>query len=415
VRILVLSSLFPYPLKSGGHVRIFNLIKGLSEKNRVSLLSLITRDEISYVRHMEKYCERVDTVPVEYNMNLRSKLRALFDPAQFTRVRGRLSMLSRGMPLTVARSYFPEFEAKLRELLDCESYDIIQVEFSHMAEYIRRNLRRIDKARIMLDEIEIGYGTLERFTSVSRGLKKIFYLQECRKMKKYEKRAWRLFDGIHTMSAVDMEKMLVAAPELNVNVIPNGVDTSYFRPPEKLTENKDIFFLGYLVHSPNVDGLSFFCRQVLPLIRREMPRARLIVAGGGEAAGIDELVGTDVIIKGYVEDVRPLMDSCRCMVVPLRVGGGTRLKILEALAEGLPVVSTAVGCEGIDVEEGKEVFIADEPESFSRQVIDLMRDDDLCLRTREAGRKLVDEKYSWESIVESLEEVYQEALKPLRA
>lgn len=130
------------------------------------------------------------------------------------------------------------------------------------------------------------------------------------------------------MSLLDQEKMLAVEPELSIAVIPNGVDAAYFRPAGGLRRPKDVLFVGYLVHSPNVDALSFYCREFFSLAKEQVPEARLIIAEGGSAGQVEGLTqGADGLLKSYMEDIRPVVDSCRLMVVPLRVGGRTRLEI----------------------------------------------------------------------------------------
>ena len=414
MKILILSSLFPYPLKSGGHVRIYHLLKGLSKKNDISLLSLITDEDVPFIHEIEKYCQRVETVKAEYNVTLWSKLRSLFKPSNFFRTGRRLMKLLRGAPLTEARSYFPKFDKKLKELLQNESYHIIQVEFYHMAQYIQSNRHRLGNAHIVLDELEIAHCILKGFSNVSRGFKKFFYYLENLKIMRYEKKVWSLFDEIYAMSMLDKDKMLEIDSRLSISIIPNGVDTTYFQPDGRDKKSKDILFLGYLTHAPNIDGLLFFYHQIFPLVKDYVPQARIIIVGGGLAPEIEQIPQRpDVIFNGYVEDARPIMDSCRLMVVPLRIGSGTRLKILEALAQGLPVVTTTVGCEGIEANDGTEVSIVDTPEEFAKKIVKLLMDDTLCRRMSEEGRRLAEEKYSWELIGRCLENTYNERVKVL--
>jgi glycosyltransferase involved in cell wall biosynthesis len=201
------------------------------------------------------------------------------------------------------------------------------------------------------------------------------------------------------------------APHLDgtpMRVVPNGVDTDFFRPSTGREDPAGLLFTGAMNYAPNADGVLHFCTEILPAIHAAIPETSLAVVGRNPPPRIQGL-GTDKIaITGTVRDVRPWMHRAAVFVVPLRVGGGTRLKILEALACGRAVVSTALGCEGLDVTDGEDILIADTPAAFADAVVRCLRDPGLRQRLGSRGRTLVERRYRWDAIGRGLSDFYRE-------
>jgi glycosyltransferase involved in cell wall biosynthesis len=231
-------------------------------------------------------------------------------------------------------------------------------------------------------------------------------LLEYSKFKIDEIALWEKYDGITTTSIRDKEVIKKYVSGMKIEVIPNGVDTSYFKPAPTNSIEKALVFTGTMDYYPNVDGMAFFIREILPIILKEEPDLKLYIVGKNPPSQMKKFENSNIVITGFVNDIRPFVQRAAVYVVPLRVGGGTRLKILEAMAMEKPVVSTPIGCEGLEVEDEKNILIASDPHSFASYVLKLLRDATLRMRLGREGRQLVESKYDWLSISEKLESFY---------
>jgi len=228
----------------------------------------------------------------------------------------------------------------------------------------------------------------------------------------WEPRYAEKFDRSATVSEADRQLLLKANPRLHVDIIPNGVDTENFQPLPLPDEKAmpSLMFIGNMGYPPCVDAALYFCKEIFPLIRRKIPTAEFWIVGRSPRPEVLELDGDGVHVTGQVEGVIPYYQQSTICVVPLRAGGGTRLKILEAMALGRPVVSTTIGCEGLEVVDGQNILIADTPEQFTEKVMRLFNDKELYRSISTNGRRLVETSYGWDKISERLMEVYKEML-----
>lgn len=398
MKILVLSLAFPYP-HSGTQIRVFNILRNLAQKHEVTLVSLIQEDELPYVPLLEQHCRHLELI---YRPQLSSKERLtslVTVPGKFQDQLTRLGSLLRGVPVDVARRYFREYKDKVDELLRTHCYDIIQVETIFMEPYVNRSLIRPEKTKVILVEIDIAYVRVHReFRYASRPLKALKYLQY-RMLRRYEQLAWERVDRIAAVSAVDREIVLEHHPALKVWVVPNPVDTEYYQPSPGRRQDQELLLIGDLSFPAHIDAVWFFLREIFPRILRIAPEARLTLVGRYPPAQQRALRGfSRVELVGYVEDIRPFLERAHVFVVPLRIGGGTRIKILTAMAAGVPVVSTTIGAEGIEAVPEQDLLLADRPEEFADRVLQLLGDPAWCARLQASGRRRVEEKYAWQAI-----------------
>lgn len=406
-KILILSPIFPLPLKSGGQVRIFNLIKYLSDHFEISLLSLIRRGEERHIEEMMPFCSMVETIPVQIHSNNFDKVFSLIKPSQLPRTLKRFCQWTGGIPFHVCRFYHPDFIKKLKKIVGRDGYDVVHAIYSQMAPYLIQ-AKALDKnIKSILDDIDLFFVTKYREYLTQKGPASFFYDLEYKKIRDYVARTWPRFDGITVMSEEDKKKLLSLRPELNISVVPNGVDINYFQPHSHRKNCNKLAFVGGSLHYPNVDALSYFCEEIFPLVLHEMKDVSFTVIGEFSSNLIPK-GDHEIHFTGYVEDIRPYLKDCSLNIVPLRIGGGTRLKILEAMALGIPTVSTSIGCEGIEAERDRDIIIADDPKEFAEGIKAVLRDPSLQQRLAENGRHVVEQKYSWPRIVSRLEEIYQE-------
>ena len=267
---------------------------------------------------------------------------------------------------------------------------------------------------IVFDDINAEYLLQRRafeadIRQPSRWMGALYSFIQWRKLQHYQQDVCRRLDRIVVVSEADAKALQGLLPSLPFTVVPNGVDVQYFQPGDPKDESDTtLVFTGKMDFRPNVDAALWFAKEVLPLIQVEIPDAMVKVVGRNPHPRLQALQQTpNVMLTGYVDDVRPYIREAAVYVVPLRVGGGTRLKILEAMSMAKAIVSTSLGSEGIEVGHGRELVIADDPASFSRAVIDLMRDGEQRRRLGLAARSLAQSKHDWQRIAPLLERVYE--------
>lgn len=394
MKILFVTPYLPSPPRSGGPRRLHGLISGLSRLHSVSVLSLVEpgEEQAEFIRATRQYCAEV--VPVEnehYGLPTSQKralqLKSLVSPSSYERM----------------VYHRPALQAALDQMFQRSRYDVINVEFSQMAYY-----RFPRTAKLVLDEHNIEYDILYRTYLAERGLgRKLYNYVDYLKLRREERRIWRKFDGCTLTSVRDEQLLRRDYPALPTTVVPNAVDTTFFRPGQTAAEPMTILFFGAIDYYPNTDGLLFFLRDVMPQVKERFPSVKLLVVGQSPPEIIRRWASDNVIITGLVDDVRPYLERASAVIVPLRIGGGTRLKIVEALAMGKAVVSTRLGAEGIDVTDERDILLADTAEAFARQVGRLLDNGTLVHRLGRAARLLAESKYDWQAAVRKLEDFYE--------
>ncbi|MDQ3898983.1 MAG: glycosyltransferase [Actinomycetota bacterium] len=300
----------------------------------------------------------------------------------------------------------PALQAALDRMVQRTTYDIITVEFCWMAHY------RFPRAtKLVLDEHNIEYDILYRTFRGGTGLgRKLYNYVEYRKLRREERAVWRKFDGCALTSVRDQRLLCRDVPAARTVVAPNGVDTHFFRPGDTPPEPMTLVFFGAIDYYPNTDGVLFFLREVLPRLKQRYPALKLLIVGPSPPEAITRWAGDDIAITGFVEDVRPYLARGAVIIVPLRIGGGTRLKIVEAMAMGKAIVSTTLGAEGIDVTDEQDILLADSAAAFAAQVGRLLDDPALARRLGAAARRLVERRYDWHGSVRKLEGLCQGVL-----
>ena len=394
MRVLVLSAFLP-SRESGGRVRLRALMRGLAERHRVSLVSFAPPDaDPETVAEVRASYEEVVVIPSTHvatrARKRRLQLRSFASARSFER-------------FTCEQ---PELQAAVDAVLARRSFDVVHVEGCAMAHYDLHGA-----APVVLDEQNVEYDVLRRVVKVTPSLARRFYNEvDARKLRREEERSWRTADAVGMTSERDASFVRAAAPRTPVAVVPNGVDATAFAPSPSVPEWGTLLFFGELGYYPNTDAMLFFANEVLPLLRRSHPSARLVIVGPSAPLAIRALASAGVVVTGAVPDVRPFIARAHAVIVPLRVGGGTRLKILEAMAMGRPVVSTSLGAEGLAVANGRDILIADGAPAFADAVARVLDDERISLSLALAGRRLVEREYDWPASVRRLEALYATTL-----
>jgi len=399
MRVLFISSWFPYPPDNGARIRTFNLIKRLARDHDITLLSFY-RGEMCEARlaAMAGYAHAVHVVPYrEFRPN---RLRALggFFAA---RPRSLVDTYNSEMQALVDRvvadvSDEPSADGSgdvSTNVAGGQAFDVIVACEMTTALYVA-SLSQFPR---VLEDVELAV-IYEQAARARSPVARVRYGLTWWKLSRYVARLLREFAGCTVVSAREQELIERIVPSYEgLAIVPNGVDLEVNSGDFGAPKPDTLIYSGALTYDANFDAMAFFLRDVLPLIRARRPNVHLRITGGYKGVPVDKLpLGAGVELTGYLEDIRPAVAQSWVCVVPLRVGAGTRLKILEAMALGTPVVSTSKGAEGLEVTPGEDILIADEPEEFADGVLRLLGDRDVRARLSINGRRLVEEKYSWE-------------------
>lgn len=400
MKILVVDQLVPYPPTDGGKIRIFNLLKYLSRDHEVSFLSLFkpSEEEDNGANYLKKFCARVELVARPQYRKQEYRWRQL---------RG----LLKGESPRNEIFWVEEMADKIRTLTEKEEFAIVDIQRPNMAPYIKA-ISPTSGCRKILTLHDVPYIQYRRMVSVERdwsAKRRLLFMDllfSKRTILKYARR----FDKCIMVSEHDGDTLKRAAPDIDVAVVPNGVDATAYRLLTSQSVAPVLLFAGRMNYHPNVDGAIFFCREIFPLIKQQIPDAKLLIVGSGPRDSVQALASEDITVTGFVESVVPYYQQALVSVVPLRSGSGTRLKILESMALGRPVVSTTLGCEGLKVTQEENILVADTPTDFVTQTVRLLRDESLRQRLITNGRNLVEGTYDWQVITGQLLHLYTEII-----
>ncbi len=439
MNVLFLTKELPYPMVNGYRMRTFHYLSALCGDNSVSVVWPKSGAEDAVdIAAVERLGCRVHQVPVCRFPRLVKLAGAIF------------RSLFTGLPFSVAYRFSPSLYNYMRKTLRDGVYDLLVCDGIHMAPHVVFD----SKARSILDEHNIESTIIARYAQIEKNfLLRIPAWLEERRFMRFENRTWARFNECHVCSEVDRQTVVRRSLQSSVFVIPNGVSVS---PPDSMNTEDAILnartciiekcvaaspmnhgimrtggctgktaartdshlsdlesgrcggmdsypslaYTGMMGWKPNVDAVLYFCKEILPVVRHTYPNLVFRIVGKQPTPSIRLLGKKDprIIVTGFVHDVRTCLSACDAVVVPLRIGSGTRLKILEAMALGKPVVSTTVGAEGLNIRNMKNIVLADDPHEFAEKVVPLLSDPVLARAIGRAGRALVESEYTWSSV-----------------
>jgi sugar transferase (PEP-CTERM/EpsH1 system associated) len=393
MNILYLTVEVPYPPIAGSQLRDFHVLKELTAQHQVTLCCLLTNDGPADFGELKEACASIETYRLPRHPGW-PQLSGAFK-----------------WPLACLPFYVPAMAAKIHSMLAGGSFEIVQIEHSFLACY-RDSIPLQSKCRTVLSFHNIGALQYKSIANLNYSfMERLSYAAKAWLMQDWEARMAARFDHSVVVSPEDGRFLADADPSLPFSVIENGVDTAYLQPITEQAVQNELVFVGVLGYPPNSDGVMYFSREILPLIRDEVPDVHLTVIGRAAPSSMESLNGSaNVTLAGFVEDLMPYYRNAKVAVVPLRAGGGTRLKILEAMALGRPVVSTSVGCQGIAAEPGRHLLVADTPVEFAHTVVRLLRDEGLRNEIAQNARRLVEQVYDWRILGRKLVSVYDRLL-----
>lgn len=401
MKILFLTPQLPYPPRQGTALRNFHLLQGVAQRHQVSLLSFLepgqTADPAAW-GPLPDLCQQIATVPVAPRAHWQRLLDLLRSP----------------QPDMALRLWSQPFADRLARWLEEKAFDVVQIEGIELAPYLSlleaeppRPLRIFDdhNAEYLLQKraFQTDLGNPRRWHAAA------YSLVQWRRLQRFERDVCRRADRVIAVSEADRAALRKLIPGLEVSVIPNCIDTTtYARQADPTVPSFTLLFTGKMDFRPNIDAALWFGREIWPLVKRARPEATWGIVGKSPHPRLDHLRDDpSITVVGEVPDMVPYLQAAELYVIPLRMGGGTRFKLIEAMAAGLPVVSTRVGAEGVPVQSGQALLLADQPANFAAAVLQLLDDSTLRQRFAAASLQLVRQHFDWRTVVPRLEALYQ--------
>lgn len=389
MKILWVYGDFLHPTTRGGQIRTLETLKRLHARHDVHYAGLLHPTNSEGPARAHEYASHVYPVP----HSLLSKTSPAF-----------ALQLAQGlvnpMPVAVFRHRSDEMRATVDRLRRDIAFDHIVCDFLSSAPHFS------DLSKVTLFQHNVEAIIWQRHAeNAATPLHRAYFNLQARRMRAYERKVCNAVKNVIAVSESDAQKMREMYGVTRVSAVPTGVDVSFYAPPAHTDPTADLVFVGSMDWMPNVDGILWFANEVLPLIKKKLPGCSLAVVGRTPAREVAELAQRDagIRITGTVPDVRPYLWGAKVAIVPLRVGGGTRLKIYEAMAARTAVVSTTIGAEGLDVTTGENILIANAPEAFANACVRLLTDANERIRLSDAAWGSVSSHHSWDAAVNAFE------------
>jgi len=396
LRLLQVAPRVPWPLDTGAKLRNYHLARALAAHLSVTLVAF--GNDTSNGQLNEAY-QRIVTVPRNEGYSVGNMFRGAI---------GRT-------PLPLLNYTTPEMADALQRLLAEESFDLIQVESIHLMNYLPALRAASNQPPIVCDWHNVESDLMRQYAERERSLARRTYARRtARLMSEAETRALKEFDAHIAVSEVDAKRLQAVNSDAKIFVIENGVDAAHYANEQSATRNRIVFVASMDYHA-NIEGATNFARDVWPMIHKQQPHLQFTIVGRNPSPQVTELSSiAGIEVTGSVADVRPYYREALAAVVPLNVGGGSRLKILEAMAAGVPVVSTKLGAEGLDVSDGENILLAETTAQLAQGILKVIDDSDLRARLITGGHALVRARYDWSILGAKLLEQYQTILSGMK-
>jgi polysaccharide biosynthesis protein PslH len=400
MNILFLSTRSPYPLISGHSLRTYHILKGAAQNHNVTFITFVQLPEHELKKenlaHLRSFCKAVYPFKIPADMSKLTFAKMLF-----------LNLFS-SLPFVAQKYDAPLMREKIREIIQREHIDLVHVDMLPLAAYINEfeNL-----PKILVNHNVESIRLYRWFRTEPKPLKKAYLGIQWLKLKTFEQSAMNKFDGCVVVSEIDKKLLLKMGVKSKLFVVPNGTNTKFFKPSNGKVVGNSVLWIGHMDVHTNKDAVLYFWKDIYPILRRKHPEVKVTFVGTAPPKEIADATKLDGKVRatGFVEDIRPYINEAAVMVVPIRIGSGTRLKILDAMAMGKAIVSTSVGCEGINVSNGKDILIGDDPEDFANKIVELLKNPDMRTNLEKNAIELA-KTYDWSLIGESQELVYKDVM-----
>lgn len=395
MKILLLTQVVPFPPDSGPKIKTYHVLRWLAREHDVTLVSFArSQSELEAAAALRPLCRAVHTVPLHRSRawDALALARSVSDPR----------------PLVMLRDESAPMRRLLGELVDREAFDLVHADQLNMAQFALG----LGGRPAVLDLHNAVWTIFARLARTARGPRRYLLLRETARLRRYEAEVCRKAAAVLAVSETDRTALQEVAGPVPIDVVPIAVDVGEQPIVTRDTDASAALSVATMYWPPNVDGVCWFGREIYPRVRREHPAAPFYVVGARPAREVRELAAQQpgMVVTGYVPELAPFHRKTAAFVVPLRSGSGMRVKILEAFARGLPVVSTTIGYEGIDAQNGEHLLVGDEPAEFAGAVGRLVGEPQLGARLVEGGRHLAERLYDWRAVCPAIGATYARAL-----
>lgn len=388
-KILFFTSRIPYPLEKGDKLRAYYQIKYLSKKCDI-VLCCISQDEIS-----EKAKEELSKYTTNIHVYKTSKA-SIF-----------LNMLVAGFmkfPFQVGYFFNTGAHFFFNNVIKQEKPDHIFVQLIRMAEYASK-VKGVSKSLDYMDTFSKG---MERRKEKAKGIRKLVFSLEHKRLKKYEAKSYQKFNNTYIIS--EQDKNSFEFPESNgIKVSPNGIDHAFFSSNNSTEKKYDLLFTGNMSYPPNVNAVIYIAKNILPIIQKEKPEVKLLIAGANPNSAVKGLASENIIVSGWMDDIRDAYNSSKVFLAPLQIGTGLQNKLLEAMSMELPCVTSQLANNALNADPNNEILIGESPEEYAKLVLSLLKSDSSRERLAKNGKEFVVKTFDWETISENLYNDFFEA------
>lgn len=387
MKILIISYDFPYPPAGGSISRDLNIFKELSKYNELHWVNRTIRGKVTeeQTRYMMKYFSKMKIIEWDYAQNSSEFFKSLF-----TRT-----------PYIIRRFKSDEMKSAVDAMLKENEYDLILCDHLYLAQYLPDDIEK--RIPVIPNNEDCGFSFYKKMSESSSLPRRIYAMTQWKKILNYEIELLKRFRVYITTSENEKKSIEKHYSKARIYAADNGVDTSYFnmRPTDDVQPS--LIYTAWFGYYPNVEAVHYFANEIFPIIKKRIPDTKFYIVGKEPPESIRKLDNDgNIKVTGYVEDVREYLWKAGAAVVPLKVGGGTRLKILEAMSSGVPVISTRIGAEGIRATDGKDILLADNKNDFADKVCNVLSNKTLSAELSRNGRKLAEEHYDWAKIGKDL-------------
>jgi len=409
MKVLWLSHFIPYPPKGGVLQRGYHLLKQTAQYHEVHLLAFNQIDLIGPLfkdieagvseaeKHLNEFCKTVEFLPIPC------------DESPFKKKVLALKSLFTKYPYTLNWLESKQYEERLKAILKETDFDFIHFDTISLAPF--KHLCGTTPSSLDHHNIE-SHMLYRRASKESNYLKKVYFYQEGKRLEHYEKVFCPKFTFNFTCSEIDTQRLLEISPSSKAHTIPNGVDTEYFKPDSSYTKQNRLIFAGTLSWYPNIEAVNFIAEEIWPKIKEQYPDVHLDIIGANPPDNIVALAKNDpsFSVHGFVDDIRPLLNEAKCYVCPIKDGGGTKLKIIDALSMGMAIVADDIACEGINVTHKKNILFASSPQEYLTAIESIFNNTEKEQALESKARELAMQEYSYDMIGKQLADLFSQYL-----
>lgn len=392
MKLLFHANRFPYPPYRGDKLKIYNLAKQLSKHHELHLLTFLEDEtDLQYMDALKDVFTAVYLVPLSKKKVYWNSLKSVFS----------------NTPIQVGYFESDEMAQKIKELIAVQQYDAVHIQHIRLAQYWQ-HLKEVPRILDLPDAFSLYW---KRRIENASGPSKLFAQMEYKRLKEYE-RILAQFPLALVCSQEDKKYLEVEQGLDNIALLHNGVDTETFHNnPDVYPDNHTLLFTGNMDYAPNVDGVVYFVHEVFPLIVKQIPEARFIIAGQRPVEKVKALANDRISVTGFIPDLVDMYRAATMLVSPLRFGAGTQNKVLEAMSMGLAVVSMEVGFEGLGIQQGEGVFKEMDPQEFANRCVYLMQHPEERIACGKRGKTVIMERYAWHTIAQQLEQYFNQVIQ----